>query len=97
MEFGKEIAQDLLKNDINPIANDKLNSEITDSGTSIIDSFHKNIVHLREFLNRMDKHENDLFLSNEEAEIDPEGEFANTRSISHLRALLKNYRAVTEA
>jgi len=45
----------------------------------------------------MDKTEKEMFLSNEEADIDPEGEFANTRSITHLRALLKNYRAVTEA
>jgi hypothetical protein len=95
-EYQKNLDKAMTEHDIQPLNTDLVNMPFEHSGKTILTQFQENIRRLRDFLTRVDKDMKDVF--EEEGEDYGEGgEFANFRTVSQLRHLLKNYKALTEA
>jgi flavodoxin len=97
-EFQQDMDQTLARHDIEPINMDLVDMPFDLTGRVIITKFQENIRKLRDFLTRVDKDVNTVFNDAADQEnFDPNNEFSNIRSISHLRHLLKNYKGIAEA
>ena len=95
-EYKRNLADTFDEHGIQPINKDLMNLPFEDSGKRIITQFQENIRKLRDFLTRVDKDMAATFNNEgnmeEDAEYDPQGEFANVRSVSQLKHLFKNYK-----
>ncbi len=99
-EFRQNLDQEFARHDINPINKDLIQMPYEEAGKTIVLQFQENIRNLRDFLNKVDQDMAATFTRDADAEgeeYDPNGEFANVRSVSHLKHLLKNYKEITEA
>ncbi len=94
-EFGEEIDNSFTWHDITEIDEKHMNMQFDKAGDSLIAEFQQNMTKLRSVLSRVDKDSEELFGDNDDDETGEE--FKHIRSITHLKALLKNYWAVTEA
>lgn len=97
-EYKQSLGDEFTKHNIKPVKEDLMNLPYDLAGKDIISQFQENIRKLRDFLSRVDKDMEEIF--NDESnndELDDDNEFANIRSINHLRHLLKNFKALAEA
>lgn len=95
-EFKQDLDDTLTRHNIKPINEDLMNMPMDQTGKDIIIQFQENIRRLREFLTRVDKDMDDVFQEDaQEDDLDGQSQFST--SVSQLRHLLKNYRALTEA
>jgi len=96
-EYKRNLEQDFNDHEIEPMNKDLINMPFEESGNRILTHFQENIRKLSDFLSRVDKNISPNFNEEEQDELDPEGEFSNIRSVSHLKHLLKNYKSLVEA
>lgn len=85
-EFRGDMDQTFTRNDIEPINMDLVNMPFDQTGRLIITKFQENIRKLGDFLTRVDKDVNAAFRDvTDDENFDPNNEFSNIKSISHLR------------
>lgn len=95
-EFKQDLDETLTRHNIKPINEDLMNMPMETTGGQLISQFQENIRKLRDFLTRVDHDMTDVFQEDaQDDDIDGQSQFSG--SISQLRHLLKNYRALTEA